>query len=249
MAASYPSSVKSFTAINNGDTVTDTMWEEAYDEITAMQQALLTTGLAHDLKFTDATYDIGKSGATRPRDGFFSRDVTVGRDAVVAGTLGVTGATTFNGVQTAAAQPRCRVYNNTNQSVNNDTDTALTFDTEDFDVGGLHSTSANTSRITIPTGGDGLYLIVAHAFFATNSTGYRRFYFQKNGSAHGSAVEVDGDAGNADLLGVSNQLLVPLVATDYIEAFVRQTSGGALTVGAGGTSRIFANQIFAVKLW
>lgn len=33
-----------------------------------------------DLKFTDALYDIGKSGATRPRDGFFSRDVVVGRN-------------------------------------------------------------------------------------------------------------------------------------------------------------------------
>lgn len=34
--------------------------------------------LAGDLIFTDATYDIGKSGATRPRDGFFSRNLTIG---------------------------------------------------------------------------------------------------------------------------------------------------------------------------
>lgn len=45
--------------------------------------------LGGDLLFTDATYDIGKSGATRPRDGFFSRNVVVG------GTLGVTGASTI----------------------------------------------------------------------------------------------------------------------------------------------------------
>lgn len=43
-----------------------------------------------DLTFTDATYDIGKSGATRPRDGFFSRNVTIG------GTLAVTGAATLS---------------------------------------------------------------------------------------------------------------------------------------------------------
>ena len=41
-----------------------------------------------DLLFSDATYDIGKSGATRPRDGFFSRNMAVG------GTLGVTGLVT-----------------------------------------------------------------------------------------------------------------------------------------------------------
>lgn len=34
--------------------------------------------MAGDIIFTDATYDIGKSGATRPRDGFFSRTVTAG---------------------------------------------------------------------------------------------------------------------------------------------------------------------------
>lgn len=52
----------------------------------------LTMG-AH-LLFTDATYDIGASGATRPRDGFFSRNVVIG------GTLGVTGVPT---IPTAAA--------------------------------------------------------------------------------------------------------------------------------------------------
>ena len=36
--------------------------------------------LTGDLKFTDATYDIGKSGATRPRDGFFSRYLNAGSD-------------------------------------------------------------------------------------------------------------------------------------------------------------------------
>jgi len=48
----------------------------------------MTGAITSDLLFTDALYDIGKSGATRPRDGFFSRNVTVG------GTLGVTGITT-----------------------------------------------------------------------------------------------------------------------------------------------------------
>lgn len=42
-----------------------------------------------DVLFTDATYDIGKSGATRPRDGFFSRNVVIG------GTLTQTGKATF----------------------------------------------------------------------------------------------------------------------------------------------------------
>lgn len=45
--------------------------------------------LTGNLLFTDATYDIGASGATRPRDLFLSRNATIG------GTLGVTGVATL----------------------------------------------------------------------------------------------------------------------------------------------------------
>lgn len=57
----------------------------------AAADAVTVTGtLASNLIFTDATYDIGASGATRPRDFFLSRNATLG------GTLGVTGATTLS---------------------------------------------------------------------------------------------------------------------------------------------------------
>jgi hypothetical protein len=46
----------------------------------------LPVPITQDLLFTDATYDIGKSGATRPRDLFTSRNATVGADIVVSGT-------------------------------------------------------------------------------------------------------------------------------------------------------------------
>ncbi len=56
----------------------------------AIDNAGLTTigTYTHDLLFTDATYDIGKTGATRPRDFFLSRN------GVIGGTLNVTGAIT-----------------------------------------------------------------------------------------------------------------------------------------------------------
>jgi len=55
--------------------------------------ASLPNPITQDLLFTDATYDIGKSGASRPRDGFFSRNTAVG------GTMAVTG------IATLTAQP------------------------------------------------------------------------------------------------------------------------------------------------
>jgi hypothetical protein len=58
---------------------------------TAAVVATLPNPITQDLLFTDNTYDIGKAGASRPRDGFFSRNTVVG------GTLGVTGAVTLSG--------------------------------------------------------------------------------------------------------------------------------------------------------
>ena len=65
---------------------------------TLSTRALDKTGdtMTGDLKFTDATYDIGKSGLTRPRDFFLSRNATIG------GTLAVTGLTTLTGGATFA---------------------------------------------------------------------------------------------------------------------------------------------------
>lgn len=60
-----------------------TLGDAAADTLT------LAGTIVSDLLFTDATFDIGKSGATRPRDLFLSRNATVG------GTLGVTGVATF----------------------------------------------------------------------------------------------------------------------------------------------------------
>src|SRR3990167_11560272 len=50
----------------------------------------VTSTIVSNLIFTDATYDIGASGATRPRDLFLSRNATIG------GTLAVTGVATLS---------------------------------------------------------------------------------------------------------------------------------------------------------
>ena len=52
--------------------------------------SVLPNPISQDVLFVDATYDIGKAGANRPRDFFQSRNATIG------GTLGVTGATTLS---------------------------------------------------------------------------------------------------------------------------------------------------------
>ena len=64
---------------------------------TSAVTATLPNPISQDLLFVDATYDIGKSGASRPRDLFQSRNATIG------GTLGVTGATTLSSTLASGA--------------------------------------------------------------------------------------------------------------------------------------------------
>ena len=66
-------------AVNAGAAVVANLDADKLDGVEAAAFLLLAGGtLTGDLKFTDALYDIGKAGATRPRDGFFSRNLTVG---------------------------------------------------------------------------------------------------------------------------------------------------------------------------
>lgn len=91
-------------ALVAGDIPSGSMVEATYD---GTRFIIGTVGLAFlpitggtltgNLLFTDATYDIGASGATRPRDLFLSRN------AVIGGTLALTGALTYGGVALTAA--------------------------------------------------------------------------------------------------------------------------------------------------
>jgi len=136
------------------------------------------------------------------------------------------GGTTFSGVSVA---------NSAVQSIANNTNTALTFNSEIFDTDGYHSTSSNTSRLTIPTGKNGYYFITANFAFALNATGNRDMFFAKNGTAIRYATSPI--ASSSTYTGFALTFIANLVATDYIELFCAQTSGGNLnadtTIGGG----------------
>lgn len=74
--------------------------------------------------------------------------------------------------------PACRVYNNA--ALDPDTNswtfdsggsTALTFNSERFDTDGMHSTASNTSRLTVPANGAGIYGIGACIKLDTSDIG------------------------------------------------------------------------------
>lgn len=125
-------------------------------------------------------------------------------------------------------KPMCRVYNNAGQNIATATFTALTFNSERYDTAGLHSTSSNTSRITIPTGGGGIYHIGASVRFASNSTGARVVRIRRNGSGYIGVQEADASATGDHRMSLACDYF--LFEGDYIEVMAFQSSGGVLSV-------------------
>jgi hypothetical protein len=137
---------------------------------------------------------------------------------------------TLQKASTAGSFVGARAYNNGTQSVNDSTATALTLDSEEFDTDGFHSTSSNTSRMTIPSGKAGKYLIRGHTSVNANATGDRIIVLRKNGAdVTGSGNSITA---SAQIIRQEVVAIVDLVAADYIELFVFQGSGGARIYGA-----------------
>ena len=125
---------------------------------------------------------------------------------------------------------------NATKTISNNTNTAVTFDSEKFDTDGFHSTTTNTSRITIPTGKAGKYLINGSVIWANNATGGRVLWIYKNGTAY---ARTQNFANASEQGWVNISTIVDLAVGDYVELYVFQSSGGNLSI-YGGSSPIWA---------
>jgi hypothetical protein len=216
--ASYPNSVKTFTVKADGATVFAAHPNDLQNEVTAMETALLTSGLAHNLNpSADATRSLGSTalrwiihgsqittGTLSPAalsTGAFSSGVTIGAPQVSSGALssGVTiGAAQVSSgalssgvvigpgqissgalstlvtvdaaqVQNLRTMAACLVSLDTNVSVVKNTEVSPDWLVEDDDKSGMHSTAANSSRITF-TASTGLYAVGVSVAFSTAAT-------------------------------------------------------------------------------
>lgn len=121
----------------------------------------------------------------------------------------------------------CRVHHSVAQTISTDTITTLAFDSEAWDTDTMHDNTTNNSRITFKTAGK--YLLGLSVTWIANATGERLFEIYKNGQP----LLFTGSQAPTDAINRTNQTgisIAEFVVNDYIEAKVRQRSGGNLNV-------------------
>lgn len=126
--------------------------------------------------------------------------------------------------------PQAFLYQATGQSVANAATVAVNLDGSVWDFYGGHSNSSNNSRYTAVV--PGVYQVTAHSSWPTNATGARQVEVYKNGTAYNSGAQDPATQATNWSVGETT-VDVFLNAGDYVEMFVQQQSGGALTLNSG----------------
>lgn len=131
----------------------------------------------------------------------------------------------------ARNKPHCDVYSTATQTIASGIAEDVVFPSENYDVGGMHSTASNTDQVVVPTGEAGKYDIVGGTTFPADADGYRQVKLTKNGSdftpAHLVLVPAVSGAGMAIQVVA---LAVSLAAGDIIRLQVLHSAGNDLAI-------------------
>ena len=195
------------TGISGGGTSgTVTITNAMATEITAAGDIIVGTG--------SGTFDnlpIGTTGQV------LTADTTVSPYKVK--WAAVSGGSSFVGV-------KCVGNGSTSQTINNATLTAVTWASESWDTDSFHSTSTNTSRITIPSGKAGKYEIQIAIGWNANTSGERVVKLYLNGASKEVTASAPASGTTSNILVTTYDLAVG----DYIEVYLYQNSGGARSI-------------------
>ena len=123
--------------------------------------------------------------------------------------------------------PSFRTRLASNQSISHDTSTKLSFATEDWDTDSAFA----SNKFTVPSGEGGKYVINVHIGASPIGDGNRiqlMVYINGSNVDYGKTRVVMAAASNDTWMDTT--LVTSLSASDYVEAYIYQSSGGSVTI-------------------
>lgn len=182
--ATYPTAVKTFTtkADGAGNKIQAEHVNSLQDEITAIEDGILNGTApinssritAPSAQITNCTISsltvttLNLSGGSLGNISGNNLSISSGSTLV---TLNVTGGSTLASLNVTTATDAARVTNSAAIQIPNGAATALTFDTQRWATSGMHSTTTNSSRVTVLS--TGLYDVTAQVELSSGVLGQR----------------------------------------------------------------------------
>ena len=188
----------------------------------------ITTGVI-DGTATIANTAISGTITTSQLSGSITSDkiTSVNANTITTGTL--PSARLGSDVMVSGNMPAFSVYLSSNQTMSNNTDVIVPFDTKEFDTASCYDTSTYRFTPTIA----GYYQFNMAVLGAGGATSVSYISFYKNGSAFKRGSQIPNNADG--VIPASSALIYLNGSTDYVEGYFAQLSGvsRALTTGAG----------------
>ena len=144
---------------------------------------------------------------------------------------------------TAASFVGASIYASS-QTITRGTYSKIAYANEDYDTDSFHDNSTNNTRMTIPTGKGGKYLIIANIQMPS-STDTNAIILYKNGALFNQDgiqegyLQTNRNLSNADAAGVSGSIVLDAVATDYFEIACYVTASGTATLSKSRFDLVF----------
>jgi hypothetical protein len=131
------------------------------------------------------------------------------------------------------------VYRTATQSLSNGVGTIINWTAEYYDTDAYHDNSTNNTRLTVPAGKGGKYLVTATGVFNANALGVRDIAIRKNGTTYLGSFSASITSADTNQTTCVTRIL-DLAVSDYLEIDAIQTSGGSLTFLSGDNGSYFA---------
>jgi hypothetical protein len=187
---------------------------------------LTTNGTVASWETVDLSSKTDKSTLTTTGDIYYASSANTPARLGIGSTdqvLKVSGGIPAWGAAPAPTAVGCYVYNNVAISCASGSYTTLTFNSEYFDTDAIHSTSTNTSRLTVPTGLGGKWVIFTNIYCYSVANGYYTVKFQVNGNDKNRQALYHFGNSNAQTIAFSQPF--SLNAGDYVEVLLYQNTG------------------------